>query len=86
MSWLEPFGVARIVRLEYEQTRKQLAELRGHPVHLPASDLCRRCGCDLNSCREYGCIDQGEPMTTASMTGRNDAASCITHVTDRMRG
>jgi len=86
MSWLEAFGVARIIRIEYEQMRKLLAELRGHPVHLPASDLCRRCGCDLNSCRAWGCIPQDTPQTTASMTGRNDAASAITHYTDRMRG
>jgi hypothetical protein len=87
MSWLEQFGVARIIRIEYEQMRKLLRELRDTPpAATPPTTMCRRCGCDTLSCRTWGCIPQGEPMSEDRLRGLGDATSAYTHYTDRMRG
>ena len=80
MSWLTAWGVATVVRAEYQAVRRQLAALRGvKPDPTGTRELCPRCGCDTRSCAEWSCLPQGEPMTRESLAGHNDAYLYQTH-------
>ena len=66
--------------------RARLARTDPTPPQPPGRPaMCRRCGCDTPTCREWGCLPQGEPMTGESLAGRGDAYLYQTHYERGMR-
>ena len=74
MSLLSGFDEYEQARARHKRSWKQLRQA----APLGMTMLCRRCGCDSRSCREWGCIPQPDIQTEGSMTGHRDAWSAET--------
>jgi hypothetical protein len=81
MSWLDALFRAYQVHEQRAQQRREL-----HQPVTPSGGICRRCGCDTNTCRDEGCIDQGEPMDEKRLHGWGDADACRTNYENRRYG